>query len=533
MNYLNDPKLLATIEKLREVRVKQEIKMPPNTFLRTNLKDGKPLTLRNYQLQGILHLLAMPRFVLGDDTGLGKTLQVIATLCYVWEKKPDMPAVICTTKSALNQWASEFDKFTLGGINCFVVSGDKKKRQKTYDDFFACAETKALILGYRTATIDFEQLQNLTGHVMIFDEATAFKNETSQVHQACAYLSGSAEKVWSLSATIIKNRLMEAWAIYKVTVPGLLPSKNVFMSNYCVCVDKQIGRKRIKIVVGHRKSDIEAFKEKINPFFIGRPKHEVASELPPLTTKRIECDLSDTQRSKYKDALSGLLEKYDETTGEMKQKEVTKLTAVMYCQQIVNHLELVDNVGDSGKMDALLELLEGDDLEGEKVIIFSRFRKMVDILERELSAKKIKCVRITGGEKDDERRRSQESFQDPNSDVKVVLITMAAAEGVNLQLAKAVIFYDSPWSAGDYLQIIGRMIRIGSIHDRVFCYHLVCPKTIDDRVMKALANKMGLIEDVLGKRLKADENSDKIQGVTDTELKDIFDGLLEDAKHHG
>jgi hypothetical protein len=65
MNYLKDPKLLATIEKLREVRVKQEIKMPANSFLRTHLANGKPLTLRNYQLQGILHLLAMPRFVLG------------------------------------------------------------------------------------------------------------------------------------------------------------------------------------------------------------------------------------------------------------------------------------------------------------------------------------------------------------------------------------------------------------------------------------------------------------------------------------
>jgi SNF2 family DNA or RNA helicase len=203
----------------------------------------------------------------------------------------------------------------------------------------------------------------------------------------------------------------------------------------------------------------------------------------------------------------------------------------MYCQQIVNHPELVDVKGDSGKLEILMELLE-EELDGEKVIIFSRFRKMIDILDRELSAKGIKCVRITGGEKDDERKKSQESFQDEKSDVRVVLITMAAAEGVNLQLAKATIFYDSPWSAGDYLQIIGRMIRIGSIHDRVYCYHLVCPKTVDDRVMKALHNKMDLIENVLGKRLKNDEESDKIIGVSENELKDIFNDLVEDAKEN-
>jgi SNF2 family DNA or RNA helicase len=531
MSYLEDPKLQQTIAKLKEIRVRTELKAPPSKILRTTMSNGRPLTLRNYQVQGIMHLLAMPRFVLGDDTGLGKTLQAISALCYLWDKYPETPAVIMTTKSALNQWASEFDKFTTG-VKCFVVSGDKKKRQKVYDDYFAHTGLKVLIMGYRTACMDFETLQNLKGHVQIFDEATAFKNDSTQVHQVCAHLSGAAQKVWSLSATIIKNRLMEAWAIYRVTVPGLMPSKNVFMSNYCICVDKQIGRKRIKFVVGHRKSDIEAFRIKIDPYFIGRPKHEVAQELPPLTTKRIEAPLSDVQISKYKEALSGILEKYDPTTGEMTEKEVTKLTAVMYCQQIVNHPELVDIKGDSGKLEILMELLE-EELDGEKVIIFSRFRKMIDILDRELTAKGIKCVRITGGEKDDERKKSQESFQDEKSDVRVVLITMAAAEGVNLQLAKATIFYDSPWSAGDYLQIIGRMIRIGSIHDRVYCYHLVCPKTVDDRVMKALHNKMDLIENVLGKRLKNDEESDKIIGVSDNELKDIFNDLVEDAKENG
>jgi len=723
MSYLDDPKLQQTIAKLREIRTREELKAPASKILRTTMPNGKPLTLRNYQVQGIMHLLAMPRFVLGDDTGLGKcvtgdtliktskglleisslnpniteadtfaplqepldvivrgekrpiksfyyggvkptikiqtrygyeiegsqvhpvlvrqkdgteqwvrlsevkegdficidkcpnpffketpytsiqtekeaktqqiillshglvsfrdglnvfsiqetdtnhyfydpivkiessekevfdievdhpehsfvgngitshnTLQTISALSYLWDKYPETPVVIMTTKSALNQWASEFDKFTTG-VKCFVISGTKAKRQKVYDEFFAYTGLKALIMGYRTACMDFDILQNLKGHVQVFDEATAFKNETTQVHQVCAHLSGAAQKVWSLSATIIKNRLMEAWAIYRVTVPGLMPSKNVFMSNYCICVDKQIGRKRIKFVVGHRKSDIEAFRIKIDPFFIGRPKHEVAHELPPLTTKRIEAPLSDVQISKYKEALSGILEKYDPTTGEMTEKEVTKLTAVMYCQQIVNHPELVDVKGDSGKLEILMELLE-EEFDGEKVIIFSRFRKMIDILDRELSAKGIKCVRITGGEKDDERKKSQESFQDEKSDVRVVLITMAAAEGVNLQLAKATIFYDSPWSAGDYLQIIGRMIRIGSIHDRVYCYHLVCPKTVDDRVMKALHNKMDLIENVLGKRLKNDEESDKIIGVSENELKDIFNDLVEDAKEN-
>ncbi len=527
---MDDKKLLATIEKLREIRTKDNLKPPTSKILRTHLPTGQELTLRQYQVQGVLHLLAMPRFVLGDDTGLGKTLQTIAALSYLWDKRAEIPAIICTTKSAVGQWETEFERFTTG-VQVFKVLGTKAKREKIYDAFTQATGPKALIMGYRTAVQDFERLQPMVGHVVIFDEATAFKNDTAQVHQVCKHLAGSAERVWSLSATIIKNRLMEAWAIYKVTVPDLFTTKTQFMREYCVTREQTIpgSRRRIQIVVGHRKRDIEAFREVIDPYFIGRPKHEVAKELPPLTTKIVDCDLSNIQKEKYKEALNGLLEYSDKQTGELSEREVSKLTAVTVCQQIVNHPALVDVEGDSGKLETLLDLLDTE-LEGEKVIIFSRFRSMIDILDGEISSKGIKTCRITGGESGEERLKSQQQFQDPKSDVTVCLITMAAAEGVNLQLAKAVVFYDTPWSAGDYLQIVGRMIRIGSIHDRVYSYHLCAPKTIDERVMKTLKAKMGLIEAVLGKRLKEEGTEDSVVEFGSSELADIFDGLLEDAK---
>ena len=527
---MESEKLIATIEKLRKIRAKEDLKAPASSVLRTTFENGAPLTLRQYQIPGILLLLAMPRFVLGDDTGLGKTLQTIAALSYLWDKKPDVPALICTTKSAVGQWESEFEKFT-HGVRVFKLLGTKAQRKKIHEDFDAYSDgPKVMVMGYRTAVMDFQFLQPVCGHVMVFDEATAFKNDGSQVHQVCKHLAGSAERVWSLSATIIKNRLMEAWAIYKVTVPNLFTSKNAFMREYCVTRDQPIrGGRKIKVVVGHRKHDIEAFRNVIDPYFLGRPKHLVASELPPLTTNIINCEMSKIQIEKYKEALDGILESYDKETGEVKEREVTKLTAVTVCQQITNHPALVDVEGESGKLEALLELLEND-LDGEKVIIFSRFRQMVDILEAELANKKIKSCRITGAEDGDARVKSQKLFQDPDSGVPVCLITMAAAEGVNLQLAKAVIFYDTPWSAGDYLQIIGRMIRIGSIHDKVFGYHIVAPKTIDERVMKTLKAKMNLIESVLGKRLKSEGEDDSIIEVGQSEIGELFDGLLEDAK---
>ena len=108
-------------------------------------------------------------------------------------------------------------------------------------------------------------------------------------------------------------------------------------------------------------------------------------------------------------------------------------------------------------------------------------------------------------------------------------IIIKGAEAINLQAAKAIIFYDTPWSAGDYIQLLGRMIRIGSIHDRCYALHLVAEGTIDDRVIKVMWNKMNLIEKVLGKRIKGETDPDTVVAV-ENDLSDLFNALVQDAK---
>jgi len=224
--------------------------------------------------------------------------------------------------------------------------------------------------------------------------------------------------------------------------------------------------------------------------------------------------------------LDGLLE--IDTTGET--KETTKLTALIYCQQIVDHPSLIDCDGDSEKMTRLFELLEEGDLAEEKVIVFSRFRKMVDLLETEAKKRKIQAVRITGSENEDQRRNAMQTFQNPDSGVHVCFITTAAAEGVNLQAAKAIVFYDSPWSAGDYLQILGRMIRIGSSHDRCYAIHMVARDTIDSKVLAVLKKKMALIESVMGKRIKGESDGADTVVSTENDISELFQALRDDAK---
>jgi ERCC4-related helicase len=178
------------------------------------------------------------------------------------------------------------------------------------------------------------------------------------------------------------------------------------------------------------------------------------------------------------------------------EKEVTKLTAVTYCQEIVNHPGLIQCDGDSEKLDELVDMLSSGDLEGEKVIVYTRFARMVTIGMKALEDVKIKCVRVTGAESEDERAAAQRAFQDPNSDVKVIWITSAGNDAINLQAAKALVFYDTPFSAGDFLQTLG-------------------------------------LEAVLGKRIKGEgEGEDDGDTVirADREIDDLFEALRKDAQ---
>lgn len=528
-----DPKIKAKYEKLKRIRTATDLSVKPSKHLKDTYIgfDGAehPLKFRDYQVKGVLHLASMARFLLGDDTGLGKTLQSIGALCYIWDKVPDQKVIVLTNKSAVQQWSDEFDKFTTG-IEVLVVKGTPAKRRKVYDRYETKLGSCVLVMGYRTAVQDFSRLQMWEDYVVIFDEATAFKNSSTQVHQVCRHLSAKAKRVWALTATLIKNNLVEGYGIYKVIIPNLFTTKNRFMVEYCIIKMQQIPRskRQIPIIVGYRKRDIEAFKEKIDPYFLGRPKFEVAEELPSLTMREIHLEMTKAQEAKYAEALSGVLEvgEGDET----EEKETTKLTALIYCQQIVDDLGLIDCTGTSPKAEALIDLLGGGDLEGEKVIVFSRFKKMVNLLEIALKKAKIGCVRITGDENVNQRRDAAKSFQDSESDVKVVFITMAGAEAINLQAAKAVVFYDSPWSAGDYLQILGRMIRIGSGHDRVYAVHLVMENTVDNRVMETLQRKMVLIESVIGKRLKGSVEDREDIMVGEGDINQLFKLLRKDAK---
>lgn len=521
--------------RLKDIRTRTDLALNPNPWLRTefrHLGQTVPLRIRYYQVQGILHLCAMDRFVLGDDTGIGKTIQGIAALCYAWRASSSRRAIILTTKSATTQWADEVAKFTTG-VQTVICAGTPVQRQKARDAWSAIPEgTPAiLIMGYRTAVVDFTHLQDLSGYSIIFDEATAFKTPKTHVHNVCKHLArrDRAVRAWGLTATLIKNNLIEGYGIYKVIVPELFTSEAAFVDTFCKTRPIQVGRRFVHKIVGYRDGMIPYFRQIIDPFFLGRPKFEVASELPVLAMREHLFSLAPHERSKYREAIKGLMD-VGTISGRHEEKQVTKLTAVTFCQQIVNHLALVDCEGDSTKLAELITLLSEGDLAEDKVIVFSRFKKMIDIIEKALAKVGIVATRVTGDENVAQRKAAMDAFQDPESAVRVILLTMAGNDAINLQAAKAIVLYDTPWSAGDFLQILGRMIRIGSRHDRVYAIHMVAENTIDQTVMGVMKDKMGTVEAVIGKRIKGEADDDVGQVSIENDISVLFASLMDAAK---
>lgn len=461
------------------------------------------------------------------------TVETIASLCYLWSKEPDRKVLILTKKSSVPQWETEIANFTVG-VNTFVATGTPQRRLQQQLGWLDASGPSVLIQGYTSACNDFARLQDWEGFILVCDECTVFKNPTTRVHKVARHLAARSERCWGLTATLIKNNLMEGYGIYRVVVPDLFRmTSNAFMNQYTIVQMQTVKRgRRVPKIVGYRAGDIERFRDKIDFYYLGRPKHAVADELPVLTTRDVLVDLTAWQEEKYAEALTGLLEHGD---GELREyTDTIQMTKLIYCQEIVNHPGLIEFPDySSTKLDALVDLVtDGGDLHGEKVIVFTRFKKMVDLAIPVLEKAGIKCVRVTGDEKVAGRKAAMDAFQDPNSDTQVIWITMAGGDAINLQAAKALVFFDTPWSAGDYLQILGRMIRIGSEHDSVYALHLVARGTIDEHVQAVVKKKMKLIEKVLGERVKGEKGANIVYDAT-SEAKDLIDRMISSVRTMG
>lgn len=481
------------------------------------------VTLRPYQHIGVAYMLAVPRAILGDHTGLGKTGQSICAYIRLLEKNPNLKCLIVTIKSSLYQWASEIRKFTQD-IRAFALDSDsfedsegnrfKKTSKESPSDFrqrgfdlFKEQDAHIMVTGYSMLVSENVNLMNMgEEYIVFFDECTQFKTwkpETKyrdenrlraqmgkkaylSVYQAACNVSSKAQRAYGLTATPIKNRLEEAFALYKVIKPDLFPNVTWFRSNFCVYRELIMRGRRVPQLVQYK--NLDKFAEIIKPFYIGRAKRDVAPDLPRVITKNVFLEMKGPQLRRYQDALDGLLELPDGS--EKTPEALAKLT---YCQLISNSPRLLGYPDEeSSKEEELKRLLE-DELEGEKVIVFTISREWIEYLTKQYP----NSLKITGSVSGVDRKKAIDLFTDSPKH-NLIFINKAGIESINLQAAGHIICLDLPWSYGDYLQLVGRSQRIGSKHSSVVMHHLINMGTIDEYKVQTLLGKKNLVDRVFG-----------------------------------
>lgn len=507
------------LEMLRKIRSEKILPIPPGVE-----KFWNPAySLRPYQVQMVWNMIMSPRFLCGDAVGLGKTAMGAATMCAIKSANPTVKFIVFTTTSAQMQWVDELDKFTTLKSRALEEEGrggPQKVRRADFKTFLEFPEDDVLVMRYSTLVADGEQMVEAIQLLakdkkvcVVFDEATAFKSGKTLTYKRVRALSEVASWVYGLTATAVKNHLMEAFWVFKGLGLDIFGGITYFRQCYCVFNNQKRRNGELLKVNGHTVKQLEGYKNlghfmlMIEAFFWNRTQSEVGEQLPELNTETVTIPLSAEQERVMQDVWAGLVEmpSLDEETGETTSvvSITSKLSVLMYHQMITLNSSLISKdpavhatAPMSPKEQALVDLLNYD-LQDQKCIVYTRFRREIERLKVILPRETGRNLCFVHGDMDKQARRDNiKRFQeDPAYDL--IIINSAAFEAVNLQQAANLICMDLPWSWGDMLQLVGRMVRLRSPHTICTLHILECEDSIDSYVIKTLKNKKGIFERIL------------------------------------
>ncbi|MGD0538062.1 MAG: DEAD/DEAH box helicase [Verrucomicrobiota bacterium] len=472
--------------------------LPETRALRQALADFKgiisvPLPsaitaeLRPYQKDGFDFLCHLSRIrlggVLADDMGLGKTLQALVWLAWLKERNPKSPrpALVICPASVLHNWRREAEKFTSNLKVLVLESGPARHNLRKQIPHF-----DLIVTNYALLRRDLEALQKFEFRAVILDEAQFIKNPAAQVSQSVKQLR--AEYRLALTGTPLENRLLDLWSIVDFVQPGYLGNQQQFHEAYepsgpDVEWEQRMARRKLSA--------------KLRPLLLRRLKMQVAKDLPDRIEERRDCELGDPQRKLYLAELRRSREQISQIVAEkgINRSKIQVLAALTRLRQICCHPALVGNDSPSGKTETLFELVEPLFEEGQKVLVFSQFVRMLHLLEAECRKRSMPTHLLTGETKN--RMQVVEAFQEDPSPAVFLLSLRAAGTGLNLTASSYVVLYDPWWNPAVEAQAIDRSHRIGQTR-AVNAYRLIAPGTVEEKIWDLQQRKAQTIADVLG-----------------------------------
>jgi hypothetical protein len=489
---------LEQVAHLDEAALQRFADSPHAKALRERIKDFKSVPdttlpgsltaeLRPYQKDGYDFLCHLTQIRLGgilaDDMGLGKTLQTLAWLAWLKERhgKDPKPSLVICPASVLHNWRREASRFTPQMKVLVLESGAARHNLRKQ-----IPQHDLIVTNYALLRRDLEALQKFAFRTVILDEAQFIKNPGAQVTQSVKQLK--SEHRLALTGTPLENRLLDLWSIVDFVQPTYLGNQDQFAETYEPRGEnaesaQRIARKRLSA--------------KLRPLLLRRLKKHVAKDLPDRIEQRRDCDLGDEQRKLYLAELRRSRDQVLKTVAEkgLNKSKIHVLAALTRLRQICCHPKLAGSDTASGKTETLFELLEPLLAEGQKVLLFSQFVQMLELLEADCRARQIPTHILTGQTKD--RQEVVNAFQnDPNASV-FLLSLRAAGTGLNLTTASYVVLYDPWWNPAVEAQAIDRSHRIGQTHT-VNAYRLISPGTVEEKIWELQQSKAQTIADVLG-----------------------------------
>jgi superfamily II DNA or RNA helicase len=424
--------------------------------------------LRPYQSRGVDWLCLLRDAGLGallaDDMGLGKTLQA---LCAVRGR-----SLVVAPTSVLHNWMREAERFR-PGLACALYHGPRRRLD---------SEADVTVTSYAILRLDAKQLAAETWNTLILDEAQAIKNPDSQVARAAYGLT--ADFRVTLSGTPVENRLDELWSQFHFINRGLLGGRRDFEDRYA----RPIGEGALDVA--------ERLRTRIRPFLLRRLKQEVAPELPPRTDVVLRATLRESERATY-DAvraatLRDVVDRLSAGSGV-----IAALEALLRLRQAACHPALLpgQSAESSSKIELLMELVDEAVAEGHKMLVFSQWTSLLDLVEPHLRDAGFGFTRIDGSTRN--RADVVDRFQSPDGPPILLASLKAGGVGLNLTAADHVFILDPWWNPFVEDQAADRTHRIGQ--DRpVSVYRLVAEDTVEERVLALQERKREIAEAALG-----------------------------------
>ena len=469
-----------------------------------NLPKNLAGELRSYQKTGFSWLYQNMTLgfgsVLADDMGLGKTLQVLTTILYLKENNLIKGNVLVVAPtSLLSNWQKEIEKFT-PTLTSFIYHGINRKLPDDNPDI--------ILTSYGMVRQDFEIINRLDIFLCVIDEAQNIKNPSSKQTQAIKSLD--VKHKMALSGTPIENRLSEYWSIFDFINKGYLYSLRIFNEIFIKPIENS-----------HDEVVLSKFKKITSPFILRRHKTDknIIKDLPDKIVNDIYCNLTVKQAAMYEQTLNVLIRDVEDSEGIGRKGMILKLITSL--KQICNHPAQYSksdkmSVDESGKMQVLINILETILENDEKVIIFTQYVQMGEILDKLIGKHFNQEVLFFHGQLSRKKRDELvDKFQNNENYSIMVLSLKAGGTGLNLTAASNVIHYDLWWTPAVENQATDRAYRIGQ-EKNVMVYRFITTGTFEERINQVLSEKVELAE------LAIDSNESFITEMTDSDLKEML-----------